>query len=241
MNKNELAEKAKQYAGDIDGARWLLAELALSAKIEDAIPEWAEVIGQAVNRHARTVREWAQVAAFRDALGVAIPLQFSFYARAMRAVTKLKTERIVELMDTAAAEGVTLEAFSALLDDLCKADDDDEPEEDEPMEEPELTPAQQWRAIAERLEGQQAEHTDGIAAELAFAVDSLQRAASLWVQNMELAQLDAELDQAPVSSSMEDDLSGALEHAVHEINANGDGTMEASLYRNGRLVAGPGR
>src|SRR5687768_2354821 len=124
MNKNELAEKAKQYAGDIDGARWLLAELALTAKGEDTIPEWAEVIGQAVNRHARTVREWAQVAAFRDALGVAIPLQFSFYARAMRAITKLKTERIVELMDTAAAEGVTLEAFSALLDDLCKPPDE---------------------------------------------------------------------------------------------------------------------
>lgn len=241
MNKEQLAEKAKQYAGSVDEARWQLAELASRAKSEGEVEEWAEVIGHVVRRKPRTIYEWAQCADFRNALGVAISLPYSFYARAMRAVTKLKTEHLVELMDTAAVEAVTLEAFSALLDDLCKPPDEEKEPEDEPMAEPDLTPAQQWRAIAERLELQQEEHTDGIAAELAFAVDSLQRAASFWLQNRELAELDAEVDKTSVSSSMEDDLSDALEHAVHEINANGDGTMEASLYRHGQLVAGPGR
>lgn len=180
MNKEELAEKAKQYAGGVDDARWALAELALQAKSEGVVEEWAEVIGHVVRRKPRTIYEWAQCADFRNALGVAIALPYSFYARAMRAVTKLKTEHLVELMDTAAVEGVTLEAFSALLDDLCKVDDEDEPDEDEPMEEPELTLAQQWRAIAARLEEQAAGQPEWITQYLGSAALDLLNAAKVW-------------------------------------------------------------
>lgn len=181
MNADDLASKAKTYAGAIDENRWALAGLASEAKREN-VPQWAEIISHIVRRAPRTIRQWSQVYEFRDALGTAIDLPISFFSRAMRAVTKLKTEHLVELMDTAAAEGVTLEAFSALLDDLCKPPDEEKEPEDEPMAEPELTPAQQWRAIAAQLELQAVNDFDDgpIPGALTEAAKLLVNAADWW-------------------------------------------------------------
>jgi hypothetical protein len=146
MNREQLAEKAKQYAGSVDEARWALAELALQAKTDGTVKEWAEVIGHVVRRSDRTVREWAQVAEFRQALGIALDLPISFYARALRAVDKVSAETLVELMDTAAAEGVTLETFGGQLDELCKP-----PDANQPLTRKQLEAwAAAWKAAAKR-------------------------------------------------------------------------------------------
>jgi hypothetical protein len=119
VNRFELAQRTVKLAGDLDGNRWALAELAAEAKAA-AVPEWAEIMALAVRRQPRTTREWAQAAEFRHAIGVRVNLPYSFYAKAMRYADRLDAAALVELLQTFAAEkGASFELFGAELATLA--------------------------------------------------------------------------------------------------------------------------
>lgn len=116
MNDATFTRRLDTAAAGIDNQRWLLADLAAECK-RDKYPHWADKIGHhpEVGRNHKTVRQWAQVAEFRHSVGDAIKLPFSHYALALRFLDKLPPARVVELMQTAQAEGVHYEEFRAEL------------------------------------------------------------------------------------------------------------------------------
>lgn len=110
-------DQANGAGGTINERRWFLAELAAQAR-DEKMPLWAERMALCPNVMVakRTVYEWAATADFRKQVGeYAVP--FSFYSRAVRYTNRMPIERLREVMETAAAEGVTIDMFIDLLDD----------------------------------------------------------------------------------------------------------------------------
>lgn len=232
--QRELAERAAGLDAGIDGCRWQLGGLASEAK-KDQLPDWAEIIGQAISRKPRTVREYALTYEFRSALGTAIDLKFSFYARALRAIDQVPADKIIELMQTAKAEGATLEAFGALLDSLKAKPADDA--------------AKRWRKWRDKL-SEDADHMPELAVELVAPLREAARLLEVAAQKWDLLRANAEQAEQPgkdddehspqpatLGGPMERDLLGALSEVFAEVNAK-DPSMEAKLYHHGRLVAG---
>jgi len=127
LTPKTLALQAHKLSGDIDSARWALAELAAAAKAE-GVPCWAEIIGIECRREPRTVMAWAATwgwCADNRVRGWVAELPYSFFECASNKAGKLSFDVLIELLKTYEGQaGATLESFRAELSTLAGEDGD---------------------------------------------------------------------------------------------------------------------
>ena len=125
LTPKTLALQARKLSGDIDGARWALAELSAQAKAE-GISGWAEIIGAECRREPRTVRAWAVTWEWTDQPGDKDWLEwfpYSFYEIGARYADLLGDAIIMNLMsEFHSTPGATLESFRTELAALAGGD-----------------------------------------------------------------------------------------------------------------------
>ena len=124
LTQKSLAALTRRLSGNIDSARFALAELAAQAKAE-GVPGWAEIIGVECRRAPRTVMAWAATWEWCASVNVyevdwARHLPYSFYETAARYSEKLGNDKLLELLLVYHGEGgATLESFRAELSILA--------------------------------------------------------------------------------------------------------------------------
>ena len=125
--EREFLQLALKASAGVDGGRWQLAEIA--ACMRDAkIDNWAAKLGTLPNvrRAERTMREWSQVADFRQSCRRKFKLPFSFYAVVSRFADRIELTALEDALEVAEGEaGMTHEAFAAQLRDMVGNDADD--------------------------------------------------------------------------------------------------------------------
>lgn len=117
LTKRALARAGRGISIDIDEGLWKMAYLAARAK-HDEVDAWAETLASLprVRKAARTVREWAQTAEFRQAIPKRFRLPFSFYSRASRYLDRLDIEIILDAMqDAESNREINVDDFSDYL------------------------------------------------------------------------------------------------------------------------------
>ena len=118
--EREWLQLALKASAGVDGGRWQLAEIA--ACMRDAkIDNWAAKLGTLPNvrRAERTMREWSQVADFRQSCRRKFKLPFSFYAVVSRFADRIELTVLEDALEVCEGEaGMTHEAFAAQLRDM---------------------------------------------------------------------------------------------------------------------------
>lgn len=123
LTRSEYLLNIGALAVSIDTARWTLAELAHTAR-EQGLQDWAEMMGQhpKVRRSPFRVRHWAQVHEFKIATNGNFPegLTFTHWEVLTTYAARLTPEQLREAAETAAVEGVTVEALRSFLNDTAE-------------------------------------------------------------------------------------------------------------------------
>src|SRR3990167_8415774 len=127
LTHKTLALQARKLSGDIDGARWALAELAAQAQAE-GVPGWAEIIGAECKRQPDTVEKWAhtwkwagenRVGGYADTG----KLPSSFFECAAKKADRRSLDTLIELLHTYERQpGTTYESFRAQLSPMTGGD-----------------------------------------------------------------------------------------------------------------------
>ena len=122
LTPRSLALQARKLSGDIDSARWALAELAAQAKAEH-VSGWDNIISIECRRAPRTVMAWAvtwEWCESADIAGFMTRLPYSFYETASNYSKRIGNDKLLELLLVYHGEGgATLESFRAELSALA--------------------------------------------------------------------------------------------------------------------------
>jgi len=127
LTHKTLALQARKLSGDIDGARWALAELAAQAQAE-GVPGWAEIIGAECKRQPDTVEKWAHTWKWAgdNRVGGYVDtgkLPYSFFECAAKKADRLSLDTLIELLQTYERQpGTTYESFRAQLSTMTGGD-----------------------------------------------------------------------------------------------------------------------
>ncbi len=123
MDIEIIGEKFASAEGDADVNHWLACELAHQAE-QTGRPEWAWLLAKIAGksddqvRHRRNAWVMYLVVLSEIEKDIRPNISFSHFSQAYKYLTKTETSRLVEAIEQASEEGMSVRAFGAFLADL---------------------------------------------------------------------------------------------------------------------------